>query len=438
MMQRKWISDFARWATDSKPGFSDQALQQARLCLIDTLACIYVGSKSEQVQKILNALEAMQQQGSMYAVNQSRPLSLVAAAMINGIAAHAIDFDDQELHASTHPSAVLVSALLAMVELNQIPLDRFLRAYLVGYEAIIQIGNSLGYDHYLEGWHATSTIGPFAAAAACSHFLGHNADQLGNSMAIASSQAAGLQSQFGTDMKAVHAGLAARAGTEACFLARAGIRSNLDLFEAPRGFFECYGGRAVATPSSCPPGQAMDMAPVARKLWPCCGYTHRAIEAALKLSSRVDGNKLRSITIRIAEPYSFPVQNIAPTSSAQARFSLAYCVASTLATGRLDTRSFSEESIQCPKTQTLLSRIRIDTYPPPEALADISPEAPETVSLRLENGSELSETIGIIRGCSARPLSEDEILAKLSDSGVPPRVGEMILDPATQILNIQS
>lgn len=436
-MQRKWISAFAGWATDNKPGFSDQALRQARLCLIDTLACIYSGSKAQQTQKILNALETMQQEGSTYAVDQSQPLSLAAAATINGIAAHALDFDDQELHASTHPSAVLVSALLAMVELKRIPLDRFLNAYLVGYEALIQLGSALGYEHYLQGWHATSTIGPVAAAAACSHFLGHDADRLANAMAIASSQSAGLQAQFGTDMKAVHAGQAARAGVEACYFAQAGIRSNPDLFEAPRGFLGRYGGKTVATPDSWPPGQAMELAPVSRKLWPCCGYTHRAIEAALELSTRLDGNKPCSIEIRIAEPYWLPVQNAAPANPEQARFSLAYCVASALANGKLDSRSFNENTIQCPETRALLARTKIDAYPAPEGLQDISPEAPDTVSLQLDDGSELSETIGIIRGSPARPLSENEILTKLSDSGVASRVGEMILNPATQVLNIQ-
>jgi len=437
MSERQWISAFAKWATTGKSRFSEQALQQARLCLVDTLACIYAGSKEQQTQKILNALETMQQHGSTYAVDQSRPVSLAAAAMINGVAAHAIDYDDHELHASTHPSAVLISALLAMVELNQIPLDRILKAYLVGYEAIIQIGNTLGYDHYRDGWHATSTIGPFGAAAACSHFLGHDAAQLGNSMAITSSQAAGLQAQFGTDMKAVHAGLAARAGLEACYFTEAGIRSNLDLFEAPRGFFSRYGGNPVATAFSRSPGQAMELAPVTRKPWPCCGYTHRAIEAALKLSTRLDGNKLRAINIRIAEPYWLPVQNAAPGSSTEARFSLAYCVASALANGKIDTRSFAEESIQCPQTQALLTRTRIDTYPAPDDLEDISPQAPETVSLQLDDASEISETIDIIRGSPTRPLSEDEILTKLSASGVPSGIGEAILDPTTQTLDIQ-
>jgi len=437
MNERQWINTFAEWAAASRPRFSDQALWQARLCLIDTLACLYAGSNAHQTQKILNAIRAMQQQGSIYAVNQSSPLSLAAAAMVNGVAAHAIDFDDHELHASTHPSAVLVSALLAMVELNEIPLDRILKAYLVGYEAIIQIGNTLGYGHYLDGWHATSTIGPIAAAATCSHFLGHNADQLGNAMAIASSQSAGLQAQFGTDMKPVHAGLAARAGVEACFLAQAGIRSNLDLFEAPRGFFSRYGDKNVATRFPWPPGQAMDIAPVTRKLWPCCGYTHRAIEAALKLSTRLGKNKPQSISIRIAEPYWLPVQNAAPGNPLQARFSLAYSVACALANGEIDTQSFTEESIQDPKTQELLARTTIDTYPAPEGLEDISPEAPETVSLRLDDGGELSETINVIRGSPDRPLSEDEILTKLSNSGAPPGIAEAVINPATQVLNIQ-
>ena len=112
MNERQWLSAFAEWATGSRLRFSDQALWQARICLIDTLACIHAGSNTQQTQKILNALEMMHQQGSKFAVNQTPPLSLAAAAMVNGVAAHAIDFDDQELHASTHPSAVLISALL--------------------------------------------------------------------------------------------------------------------------------------------------------------------------------------------------------------------------------------------------------------------------------------------------------------------------------------
>ena len=214
------IKSFGEWAANPDLTFTDTALHQARLSFIDTLACMIAAKDDPLVRQVANAMENAGARGQAGTVVTGVRLSAPAAALVNGAAAHAMDFDDYEILASTHPSAVIVPALLAISDVRTSSLRSLLAAYLVGYEAIICLGRMLdGYEHYLAGWHATSTIGPIGAAAAVAKLIGVDGESAANALSIAMSTSAGIKVQFGTGIKPVHAGFAARAGVEAALLA---------------------------------------------------------------------------------------------------------------------------------------------------------------------------------------------------------------------------
>ena len=143
------------------------------------------------------------------------------AALANGTAAHALDYDDMCFVSLAHPSAPLVAAALAAAEAAGASGRALLDAYVVGFEIEARLGRAMNPRHYQRGWHCTSTLGTIGAAAAAARLLGLDATARGHALAIAASEASGLKENFGTMVKPLHAGLAARNGVLAARLAQA-------------------------------------------------------------------------------------------------------------------------------------------------------------------------------------------------------------------------
>ncbi|MDH3668737.1 MAG: MmgE/PrpD family protein [Paracoccaceae bacterium] len=411
----------ADWAT-SLPPLGAAAERESRLSLIDTIAVMLAGRDEPQVARARDAIFAAGMSGPSRALVADGALQASAAALPNGTSAHALDYDDYERFGSTHPGAVLVGALLAVAEERWVTLGQVIHAHAVGYEAICRLGQALGYGHYEKGWHATATLGPIGGAAAVVHLIGLPEGQMVSAMSLAASMAAGMKRQFGSDAKAVHAGLAARASVEAAMLAAAGIEARPDVIEGSYGFLALYG--AADAPGTAAPAAELGAPLIGtegpmRKPWPCCAYTHRAIEAAEALAARpgFGASAVKRAVLRIPEPYLRVAGFTDPTDPNEARFSAGYCVAAALLDGRITPESFRTESVARPEAQAMLARVELDPYPLAVGLGDISPEAPDTVTLTMADGSEQAETVAHVFGGPGRPMTEEAIIEKFTMAG---------------------
>jgi 2-methylcitrate dehydratase PrpD len=209
----------------------------ARQCVLDYIACGIAGS-SDELTKILVA-ELREQGGRESATlfGHAGRLPAASAALINGAAAHALDFDDVNLAMPGHPSVAILPALLALAEECGASGQQVLTAFVAGYELQCRVGRVLAPGHYDGlGFHATATIGSFGAAAACSHLLGLGQEKFVTALGIAGTQAAGLKSMFGTMCKPLHAGKASYHGLVAAKLAHRGFTSRPDVLECQQGF----------------------------------------------------------------------------------------------------------------------------------------------------------------------------------------------------------
>jgi len=147
------------------------------------------------------------------------------AALANGTAAHALDFDDNFDPAKAHASAVLVPAILALAEQERASGRACLDAYIAGLQIMGRVGQGVNPAHRNRGWHATGTVGAIGAAAACARLLRLPEREAAFALSIATSLAGGFMAQFGTMTKPVHAGFAAQAGVMAAASARSMDRS---------------------------------------------------------------------------------------------------------------------------------------------------------------------------------------------------------------------
>jgi 2-methylcitrate dehydratase PrpD len=338
--------------------------QWARQCVLDTIGCGIAGASDELVTILL--AEMQEQGGNEVAsvLGHSGRLPVGSAAIVNGAASHALDFDDVNLAMPGHPSVAILPALLALAEERGSSGADVLTAFVAGYELQCRIGRTISPGHYdVLGFHATATVGSFGAAAACAHLLGLDAERSATALGIAGTQAAGLKSMFGTMCKPLHAGKAAYHGLMAAKLAARGFTSRTDIIECGQGFARTHS-------PDFNPDRAFDTPPggwwIANNLFKyhaSCYMTHAAIESARKLREQHDfaPDQVERIDVRLEEACDRVCNIPAPRTGLEAKFSLRLTTAMGLAgldTSRLST--YSETVAADPVLIALRDKVSFD------------------------------------------------------------------------------
>lgn len=220
---------YAGLVAGSQP--SPEAIAAGRDGLLDFLACAFASANDPGTLKLWRTLAPAGGTGSVSLIGRAERTDAYTAALLNGYGGHALDYDDVHPSVRGHPGTVILPALLAAAEESLATAEAFLAAYVVGVEAMARLGLALGTRHYEAGFHATATLGTVGAAAAVAHLQQFDAGRTATALGIAATQSFGLRLQFGSEVKPLHAGLAARAGLLAARLAET------DLSGAP-GFLD--------------------------------------------------------------------------------------------------------------------------------------------------------------------------------------------------------
>jgi 2-methylcitrate dehydratase PrpD len=235
----------AQFAIDTKPGDIDDELRALAIRpIIDTVGVIAAGSSGSAGATILRygteaAMPTSTAPRNWYGVVDDAPPE--TKALIASTLAHGLDFDD-EMSGVGHPSAMVLSALLALPRTEPLSGKELLEAYAIGFEVIVKVARSIGPKHYKLGWHTTLTGGGFGAAAAASRLLGLDVADTRVAIGIVATLAGGLQRNFGTMTKPLHSGLAARNGVMAAQLAQVGFTANDSILDGPKGFLDVRRG----------------------------------------------------------------------------------------------------------------------------------------------------------------------------------------------------
>ncbi|MGH7115839.1 MAG: MmgE/PrpD family protein, partial [Stellaceae bacterium] len=213
----------------------------ARQCVLDTLGCAVAGAGDPLVGMLLDEMTESGGAPQASVLGRRQRLPALAAALVNGAAGHALDYDDVHIAMPGHPSVAVLPGLLALAEWRGSSGRDVMTAFVAGYETACRIGAALSPGHYALGFHSTATVGCLGAAAACARLLDLDAEATATALGIAGTQAAGLKSEFGTMCKPFHAGKAAQNGLLAARLAARGFSSRPDLVECEQGFALTHG-----------------------------------------------------------------------------------------------------------------------------------------------------------------------------------------------------
>ena len=391
------------------------AVERAKASMLDAVGCALAGSVTHDAMPV--AAMAAAEGGAPVAQVFGRDLRLppAAAALANGAAGHALDFDDSSPPMIGHPSVSLVSALLALAERDGASGEAVIAAYAAGLEAAARLGRHLNPAHYAAGWHATATLGTLGAAVGAASLLGLDADRIRMAIGIAASSAGGIRKNFGSAVKPLHAGFAARNGVVAALLAHHGLEADGAALDGERGFIDVFRGEGSPDFSQVTFGGDQPLELVASgvgiKRYACCGCTHSALDALLEL--RAAHSPSPDAVARIHCTMNALVPDILvhrrPTTPAQAKFSMEYCLAVGLIDGDCGIEQFTAARVGDPAVQALLRRVETSVD---SAIVYRNGVYPGTVTVELRDGTVLRRHAEEAKGHPDRPLSIDDLRRK--------------------------
>jgi 2-methylcitrate dehydratase PrpD len=412
------IETIAEWS-HSAGAFSHLARQRAIDAIADTIGCMVAGADDFSTQAVRRAVATQISAAGESPVIGGGRAPAATAAMINGIAAHALDYDDNFHPAISHASAVLVPALLAVAWPMKISGRALVDAYLIGLEAQAAVGFGVNPSHYTIGWHSTSTCGAIGAAAGVCRLIGLDAAATARAMSMAVSLASGIKGQFGTPAKPFHAGMAARNAVEAAAFGGAGMTGRLDILETAQGFRDLLGGPDAIGWDGLILGRplAMESHGVIPKRHPCCGSTHYIVDMVLELRAKhgftADDVAVLDCLVGIANARNLRYPN--PEDEMQARFSMHYCVALALSQDRLNLLDFTPAMIARPEIRRLLKLTIMTARSREEELAAKGDRLPHKVVIRMKDGTELKAERQHAKGSVADPFDDSDRVSKFTD-----------------------
>jgi 2-methylcitrate dehydratase PrpD len=398
-------------------GLPAVAVDRVRFGFIDCVAVMLAGRDEPAVRIVARAAGGGRDGGARLFLGDERTAG-ERAALVNGVAAHVLDYDDVALDG--HPSAVLVPALLALADEIGSDGRSLITAYAAGYEVWAELlARDPDYLHN-KGWHPTTVMGAPAAAAACAVLLGLDARRTGHALAIAASMSAGVVANFGSMTKSFQVGRAAQAGLLAARLAEAGLTGADDALEHPRGLLAAL-SPAGAVDRESPPALGrewrIERLGLNVKKYPVCYCAHRAGDAILDLlaASPQAPENIEAIDAYVGETSLNTLRNTAPTSALEAKFSIEFALASALHAGRIGLAELSDDFVTRADVQQTMGKVVRHPLPDdPEANLPVSTF--DQVCLRLADGGVLeSARVAHARGSPAAPLATGEVQAKFDD-----------------------
>lgn len=394
------------------------ALDVARTGFLDTVATMLAGASEPVVRIMLEHAGGVRTPAEAPVPFAGLMLPAQQAALINGVAGHALDYDDVAL--SAHPSTVLVPAILAEGHRLDVPGVEALRAYVVGYEVWAELTSRESDQYHIKGWHPTGVFGPVGAAAAVAFLNKLPQEQTRQALAIAASMASGLVVNFGTMTKPFHAGRAAAAGVEAVRLSMLGLTSAPDVFEHPAGYLNALspaGRTDRERPAELGRSLRILESGLSIKRYPVCYSGHRVIDGVVDIAERENilPSQVRRVRVTIGPAQASMLRNHRPQTGLEAKFSAEFAVAAALVERKVGLAQLTDSFVAREDVGALLDKVVIDITHRPDPLDPAFAYA-DRVVIELNDGRSFdSGEIRFARGSARLPLTAAGLRTKFLD-----------------------
>ena len=394
-------------ATHPSRGWDENVEDEAHRTFLNWTGCAIGASRHASVEAVLAALRELEPSAQATLLGRGEQVDMASAALVNGIASHAFDFDDTHLKTIIHPASPVASAALALGEHLGASGRQLLDALVLGVDVACRIGNMIYPDHYDRGWHITGSTGMLGAAAACARLLALDPDRTTMALGIAASQPTGVREQFGSMTKALHAGAAARAGLVSALLAHHGYTASARAIEAARGLAQTYSTKCDWSEITDELGTRFEIAFNAYKPFACGVVIHPSIDGCVQLARAhaLRDEDIEQIALKVHPLVLELTGKKAPRTGLEGKFSVYHACAAGIIFGQAGESEFSDAVVARPDVIALRGRIsaRVD-----EAIAEDAAD----VTIGCRDGRELHVFVAHAIGSLERPMSDADLRRK--------------------------
>ncbi len=391
-----------------------ELIDLAEIAFVDTIGVILAGSGEPAARIVCDMVAAEGAAPVAGIVGRALRTSPQNAALANGIATQALDFD--LTFASGQSAAALIPGLLPLAQTIDARPEDLIASYIVGCEVCARVVRSFPGLSGEGGWHGAGVAGVITAAAGYAKLTGMSAAHIPAAIGISASMASGLGENFGTMVKPLHAGLAARSGITAVNLAARGFTASATAIEGKQGFLASYArGLTWDAAPFDDLGERFNLLDPGYMIKPfaCGGLLHTAIEAALHFRDQVQPRlgQIKSIAIGATQHAANRVIDAYPWSEDSSRFSLKYLIPYALIHGAPGIDAFSDAAIDDDAVRALSPCV---TAAVDDEFADVSVSglSPSRLTITFNDGDRLEHVVWIARGSKDMPMSEDAIKQK--------------------------
>lgn len=352
-----------------------EAVHWAKVVILDTVGVALAGAVEECTRIVQRVATADGSHGPSVLFGTDRQVAPLEAALVNGTAAHALDFDCGSSTLGGHPTVHLVPALYALSELIEADGKAFIAAFVAGMATQVCIARGAQPQLFLDGWFTSSTIGIFGTTAGACHLLRLPPEQTAQALGVASMFASGIIANAGTMTKPLGAGHCARSGLLAALLARSGFTAASDAIENRRGFLELFNGSGRYDVNAILSGWTDPLDVLTRglsiKQYPCCGIVQAHIDVLRELIAQhgLVAERVQRVDALIHPQRIRHVDRPDPRSNIEAKFSAHYCLALTILQGCPTLQDFEGARFEDPAIRELMARIHVAPDPAGEASA---------------------------------------------------------------------
>jgi 2-methylcitrate dehydratase PrpD len=393
-----------------------KALDTAKLAVRDCLGVALAGSREEDAKILAEVVRQENAREETSVIGQGFSTSALNAALANGTAAHALDFD----HSFTimgQPTAPIIPAIFALGESLAASGRQIIEAYVAGFEVTGKLVHSLR-DSPHDGWHAPSTLGSFGATAGCGKLLGLDVMQMEMALGITASMASGIVANFGTMTKPLHVGLGARNGVLAAKLAAGGYTANAKAIEGGFGFYQVlHQGAPIDERSIEELGQSYALLSDGLRIkpYPCGGLTHQVIDSVLEFRAKheLTAEMIERVDVDVVQHTFDRIVFRVPQTGIQGKFSMPYLVARAIIDGKIGLDIFTESAVRNQNVLTLAERVHMNLDP--HLKKTDAAGRPCRVTIRLKNGHTFCREAQHAKGGPEFPMTEADLRAKFTE-----------------------
>lgn len=393
----------------AKQTIPDEVMTRAKRSLLDYLAVTSAGVafQKQKLEKYFTFAEP--EVGKYKAIGTGKNLVLKEAVFINGLNAHALDFDDGTNSGIIHLGSPIFSLLLPLAQRYDKTIDEVLRAAVIGYEASYTMAVSIQPKHKALGYHATGTCGMLGATLAAAYMLGYSDEERYQAFATACVAASGMLKVLddGSELKPYNVAKTALLSLTSLQLAKSCFKGHADPLGGYRGFLKMMSGDENTEIKPCMLNGTYAIMKSYTKPYASCRYTHPPVEAAIHLRNQY-GITLEQVEHIKVETYDLAVSghdHIVIKGAYSAKMSTPYSTAVALAYGKAGLQEFEDDVLEDKGIQELTQKVEVVAD---KGLSEIFPDKQSAILTITTPKGEYSERVDFPKGEPENPLTDQE------------------------------